>query len=137
METAVLLRDEIQSDVIRGTLTVAGKTFQILERPWKNNLTNESCIPAGEYESVFLPQTPSGKFQNVYELQSVPGRSDILIHQGNVVEDSHGCLIIGRSRGELDGKPAVLDSRTALAELVDTLGQNPFLLKIIGEQKIE
>jgi hypothetical protein len=137
METAILFRDELGSDVTRGVLTIADKTFHILERPWKNNLANESCIPAGEYEAVFLPQSPSGKFQNIYELQSVPGRSDILIHQGNVVEHTHGCLIIGSRRGMLDGKPAVLDSRSALAELVDTLGQNTFLLKIIEEQTPE
>lgn len=137
METGLLDRDEVRSDVIRGTLTIADKTFQILERPWKDNLANESCIPAGEYMAEFLAETTSGKFKNVYELQSVPGRTDILIHNGNVVEHTHGCLIIGLSRGDLDGKPAVLDSQIALTVLVDTLGRNPFLLKISETQNIK
>ena len=136
METAILYRDEVRSDVVRGTLVIAGKTFHILERPWKDNLPNESCIPIGEYEAVFLPQSASGKYQNIYQLQSVPGRSDILIHPGNVVEHSRGCLIIGLRRGMFDGKPAVLDSRTALADLVETTGLDNFLLKIIGEQQL-
>ena len=136
METAILYRDEVRSDVVRGTLVIAGKTFHILERPWKDNRRNESCIPIGEYEAVFLPQSASGKYQNIYQLQSVPGRSDILIHPGNVVEHSRGCLIIGLRRGMFDGKPAVLDSRTALADLVETTGLDNFLLKIIGEQQL-
>ena len=136
VETAILVRDEVRSDVILGTLTIANKTFHILERPWKDNLCNESCIPAGEYEAIFLPQSTSGKHQNIYQLQSVPNRSDILIHTGNVVEHSRGCLIIGLSRGLVDAKPAVLDSRIALADLVEVAGKNNFLLTIIGAQQL-
>jgi hypothetical protein len=137
METAILLRDEVRSDVIRGTLTIAGKIFHILERPWKNNQRNESCIPAGEYEAIFLPQSESGKHKNIYQLHPVPDRTDILIHAGNLVEHSRGCLIIGLNRGTVNGQPAVLDSQTALANLVDAAGQHNFLLKIIGEQKLD
>lgn len=136
METAILVRDEVRSDVILGRLTIANKTFHILERPWKDNLCNESCIPAGEYVATFLSQSSSGKHQNIYQLQSVPNRSDILIHTGNVVEHSRGCLIIGLSRGIVDAKPAVLESRSALTELVDITGKNNFLLTIIGAQQL-
>ena len=136
METAILFRDDVRSEVIRGTLAIADKTFHILERPWKNNLRNESCIPAGEYRVVFLPQSSSGKYQNIYQIESVPDRSDILIHVGNVVEHSRGCLLIGLQRGIQDGKPAVLDSLAALAELLEITGQDTFLLKIIGEQRL-
>jgi hypothetical protein len=136
MQTATLLRDEIRSEVIRGSLSIADKTFQILERPWKHNQRNESCIPAGDYLAVFLPQTDSGKYQNIYQLQSVPGRSDILIHAGNLVEHSRGCLLIGMSRGTQDGKPAVLDSLAALAALLEITQRQNFWLKIIGEQQL-
>ena len=136
METAILLRDEIRSDVIRGSLSFADKTFHVLERPWKANQRDESCIPAGDYEAVFLPQSSSGKYQNIYQLQSVPDRSDILIHAGNVVEHSRGCLLIGLRRGTQDGKPAVLDSLAALAELVELARRQNFLLRILDTQQL-
>lgn len=117
-------------DVIRGTLLIADKTFQTLEPAWRDNLCDQSCIPAGEYEAVFLAQSASGKYRNVYALQSVPGRSGILIHSGNVMNDTRGCILIGFSRGEQNGQPAVLDSRAALAELVQITGGENFVLTI-------
>lgn len=134
LTTAILVRDEVSEDVIRGTLTIADRTFHILERPWRDNQCNESCIPSGVYAAKFLVQTNSGKYHNVYELQAVPGRSSILIHCGNVVDDTRGCLLIGLSRGHQDGKPAVLDSRAALAELTRITGGENFVLKILEPQ---
>lgn len=135
-QTAILVRDEIGNSVIRGSLHIGDKTFHVLERPWLDNRCNESCIPAGEYEVVFLPQSNTGKFQNIFELRAVPGRTEILIHPGNTVEHSQGCLLIGLQRGTLDGQPAVLDSQLALAELVEIVGRQNFILKIIGEQRL-
>jgi hypothetical protein len=132
LTTAILVRDEISEDVIRGTLTIADRTYHVLERPWRNNQCNESCIPSGVYEAKFLAQTDSGKYRNVYELQAVPGRSGILIHSGNVVDDTRGCLLIGLARGNQDGKPAVLDSRAALAELARLTDGENFVLKILA-----
>ena len=131
MKTATLIRDEIRSEVIRGTLRIAGKTFHILERPWQDNRCDTSCIPSGEYRAVFLPQSDSGKHTHVYHLQAVPGRSGIFIHSGNVVDDTRGCLIIGLARGDQDGKPAVLDSRAALADLVRVTEGENFVLTIL------
>lgn len=136
METAILIRDEVSSQVIRGTLRAKDKVFQVLERPWLNNKPNESCIPAGDYNAVFLPRSASGKYKNIYQLQSVPGRTGILIHNGNLVDHSRGCLIIGMHRAFLAGKPAVINSRTALEEFVELFGGKSFVLKIIGNQHI-
>ena len=136
MQTAFLLRDEVRTDSIRGILAAGGKIFHIIERPWKNNKRNESCIPAGEYHTTFLPCSASGKYRQVYHLQAVPGRSGILIHNGNVVAHSRGCLIIGLRRGSLAGKPAVLNSRSALHQLFQMMGPEPFKLKVIGNQNL-
>lgn len=130
MKTAILVRDETSADCVRGTLTIAGNSFHTLEPPWRDNQRDRSCIPAGTYEAVFLPQSDSGKFRNVYELQAVPERSDILIHSGNVVADTRGCLLIGLSRGIQEGQPAVLDSRVALAQLIQLTGGENFVLSI-------
>jgi hypothetical protein len=137
METVVLLRDEIYPSVIRGALYAKDETFQILERPWKNNARNESCIPetldvSKPYQCVFLLQSSSGKYKNVYQIKNVENRGGILIHQGNVVEHTRGCLIIGKKRGKVAGKLAVLNSRTALNEFVMLMEQKPFELIIIG-----
>lgn len=132
--SGTLLRDAVSPLAVLGTLALKGETFHVLERPWLGNAANQSCIPAGSYKAVFLDRSASGKYRNVYHLRDVPGRSGILIHTGNVVAHSRGCLIIGKRRGTLSGNPAVLNSRTALGELNDLMQGEDFTLNIIGDQ---
>lgn len=135
--SAFLLRDTTTTSVTLGRLmTDTGETFHILEPPWKDNASNVSCVPAGRYECTFLPRSASGKYRNVYHVRSVPTRTGILIHQGNVVRHTLGCLIIGLSRGHLAGEPAVLNSRTALRRFVEEMGRDPFTLHIWGNQHV-
>jgi hypothetical protein len=68
-------------------------------------------------------------------LREVPSRGGILIHSGNVVDHSKGCLIIGKRRGNLAGKRAVLNSKTALQEFVQLMDGQDFLINIYGSQK--
>jgi hypothetical protein len=65
-----------------------------LELPYLANCRNVSCIPAGVYDV-----TPyySKKFGNCFKLSDPPGRSGILIHAGNSVEDTRGCILVGTS----------------------------------------
>lgn len=65
-----------------------------LEDPWKDNARNVSCIPEGEYK---LKPHNGSKFKNVWILQDVPDRSAILIHAGNTIKDTSGCILVGRS----------------------------------------
>jgi hypothetical protein len=132
----LLIRNEIRSDCIRGTLFVGSERFQILERPWEANTRNKSCIPSGSYKASFLSRSASGKYRNVFHLAPVTGRSGILIHNGNTVDHSRGCLIIGKRRGWLAGKPAVLNSRTALGELAAFVNHSTFQLTIFGDQRV-
>lgn len=44
------------------------------------------------YAKIFGPL-----FRGMVELLAVPGRSDILIHCGNTVADSLGCVLVGQS----------------------------------------
>ena len=46
----------------------------------------------------------------------------ILIHKGNIEEDSDGCILIGESFGVLHGKPAILQSGAGFAELMSLTG---------------
>lgn len=136
METAVLIRDQVTSEFIRGTLTTSNSVYQILERPWVGNQRNISCIPPGKYIASYLPRSASGKYKRVFHLQPVEGRSGILIHNGNLVSHTRGCLIIGKRRGVLAGQAAVLNSKSALAELVDEMDRSDFYLEIIGNQTL-
>ncbi len=113
-----------------GTLIVNGEIFYTLERPWLNNSRNVSCIPSGEYSVVFLPRSASGKYKKVWHLLNVKNRSGILIHNGNLVAHSRGCLILGAKTGQLSGKPAVLQSRTAMRHLLEIVETEPFSLLI-------
>ena len=136
MLQAVLIRDEVSAQAIRGRLIIDKKEFQVLERPWLNNKRNQSCIPVGEYHAHFLERSASGRYKNIYHITPVKHRTGILIHNGNVVSHSRGCLIIGLRRGTLANQPAVLNSRTALYQLAQVTEQQPFNLTIIGQQKL-
>ncbi len=137
MKQAFLVRDDISAECIRGVLVIDGHAFQILERPWRDNQSNVSCIPARTYTCRFMRRSSSGKYRNVYWLQDVGGRFGILIHSGNIVSHTLGCLIIGARRGRLAGRRAVLNSRTSLGELVDIVGEEAFKLTIMGNQEWE
>ena len=65
-------------------------------------VAGETRIPAGEYRLV--QRTHGGFYERhrsrwghafVPELLGVPGFSDILIHSGNNVSDTRGCLLVG------------------------------------------
>lgn len=131
------MRDELLTFFLkRGTPYVGGQPGVLLkpdnqtilchtmELPWDGNMPSVSCIPVGLYRcqrhnSLDHPRT--------WQLMDVPGRTGILIHNGNTVEDSLGCIIVGMTAGELDGEPAVLSSVPALDMLRGVLPDNFFL----------
>ena len=99
-----------------------------LERRWQNNERGKSCIPAGKYVCM---QVDSPKFGITFKVISVPGRSDILFHKGNIMDDTHGCIILGEQFEPLNGKNAVLSSGQAFTEFMyRTSGSNIFELLI-------
>ena len=75
-----------------GVLLVGKLRLYTVERPWKDNVQFKSCIPVGTYK-VKLITRPSGKL--AFELQNVMGRTHILIHPGNDVQDVVGCIAPG------------------------------------------
>ena len=89
-----------------------------IERPWKDNKRNVSCIPKGNYE---CERVYSPTFGVTFKITKVKGRSHILFHKGNLMEDSHGCIILGEEFGFLDGEIAVLSSGRAFGEFKDRL----------------
>lgn len=104
-----------------------------LERPWLNNQQNISCIPAGTYECKRVVKPEHGE---CFELQNVPGRGSILIHAGNTIKDSKGCILLGMEYGSvvIDGKDVsgVLLSKGAIDTFMRAMkGNNSFTLRVI------
>lgn len=85
-----------------------------IERPWIFNKKDISCIPTGTYKCI--PHTGE-KFKDVWEITNVPGRTNILFHAGNTVDDTHGCILVGRQFtpvGLILSKLALCDLRKIL-----------------------
>lgn len=89
-----------------------------LENNWLDNKTNLSAIPEGVYECV--PHNGT-KYKNVWVLKDVPNRSAILIHAGNIEDDTRGCILVGSEFGTYKRKKAILASTKALNKLRATL----------------
>ena len=92
-----LVRDTPSPDrETEGVLSFGDQTLFTLERPWLGNAEGISCIPEGEYP-VALMFSPHFN-REMPHLLGVPDRSDILIHWGNFVENTHGCILVGTTR---------------------------------------
>lgn len=71
-----------------------------LERGWRNNLPNISCVPLGVYP-VFLEWSP--RFQkNLWELKDVPNRDECKFHSANYWFQLNGCIALGRSLADIN-----------------------------------
>jgi len=81
-----------------------------LECPWRENQIFSSCIPDGTWS---LQAFDSPDHPGCWVVTPVPGRTSILIHVGNTVEDTQGCILVGQQQEP--GK--VLQSRDALRML--------------------
>lgn len=106
-----------------GIMTLQGKVPLCLtcEDPWNDNKKNISCIPEGVYQC--RPHS-GAKYKNVWWVENVPMRSAILIHQGNTIKNTEGCILVGNRLGTVGGRPAVLNSVTTLNMLRNTLPDN-------------
>ena len=91
--------------------------LQTLERPWIFNERKVSCIPTGTY---LVKRHVSPKFGQCFKIQDVKGRSDILIHSGNVVGDTLGCILVGLTSGYGDDSSSAMiyNSRKAMGVLL-------------------
>ena len=106
-----------------GVLLIHKTSFCVtLEPPWKNNEAHISCIPAGRY---LCTKYTSQKYPATYQVNSVPGRSLILFHPGNTVDDTTGCIILGQYFGKLrSAERAVLNSGKTFREWMAWMGAN-------------
>lgn len=82
-----------------------------LEPCWFDNAIDKSCIPPGDYHLV---AHAGPRFKSALAVMGVEGRSGILIHPGNSITDTRGCILPGLSYVS----PRLLDSVEALDFLV-------------------
>jgi hypothetical protein len=110
-----------------GTLIIDKRVVcQTLELPWKNNEKDVSCIPAQIYKCICWESPTKGKCLHIL---GVPGRDNVLIHKGNTIKDSEGCILVGMSVAEImvDGtlKDGVFPSSKAMDKLLEVIGYVP------------
>jgi len=132
----VILKREYLTDRVLGTFTVfkddceIGRFFS-LERPWLDNVRMVSCIPEGDYE---VEPNDTRAHPETYRVLDVKGRSGILIHIGNYVHHSAGCILLGLKQTDLDldGAVEISQSTAALKELNRIIGRNNFRLIVLS-----
>lgn len=84
-------------------------------------------VPAGFYHLVPHSSAKYGDVvalvgdQVAHYLEEGIDRYAILIHAGNRDDHTKGCILVGLNRGELNGEPAVLSSKTALAKVLELI----------------
>ena len=121
MKHLILNRTTLQSDPTGtlGELILNGKIIcQTLERPWKDNQKEISCIPVGEY---VCKRIISPKFGETFEITGVPNRTHILFHSGNdAIRDSHGCVLLGMISSR-NGSYQIFKSRIARDKLMEIM----------------
>lgn len=114
-----------------GTLTAVGidiGKLHTLEHRWRDNKPNVSCIPAGRYDCGphGWEQGTTKKFKRVWHVKDVEGRQAILIHAGNTVHDTQGCILVGLATAGA----FVTNSQKAVELLRHAIGTQPFTLII-------
>lgn len=106
-------------DCTIGTLSMNRKILcYTLENPWKDNEKNVSSIPEGRYSCA--PYN-SEKYPNVWKINNVKDRTDVLIHIGNYEKDTKGCILVG-SNVAYNKKNMVTNSRITMEKLHSEIG---------------
>lgn len=128
----VVVINRITDDGVQtlGNLIYDNFKCKTLERPWKENKSNISCIPKGIYNVVW---SFSPKFMKwTYLLEGTGRRTGIRIHSGNYWFDIQGCILLGDSYKDInkDGRVDILNSRLSVTRFEELLSKRSFTLVI-------
>jgi hypothetical protein len=102
-----------------GVLRIQKEVFCVtLEPADLLNAPQTSSIPAQQY---LIKRHNSPKFGETFQVMDVPGRSAVLIHAGNVVGNTQGCIILGQFFGKLKEGRAVLNSGATFQAFMEAM----------------
>ena len=126
-----------------GVMSVFGKRWQTMERPWVPSdksvagTKGVSCVSPGKYRlephnseahrevwALVAPILDVYHFEGDVPMQSRgSARTTVLIHSANYASELRGCIAPGKERRKMpDGSWMVLRSRDALNELRNAIG---------------
>lgn len=94
------------------------------ELPDNQNKDRVSCIPSGEYPFTAEKHKLAGKAKYVLRLENVPSRDGVLVHIGNGIKDTLGCIIVGEQFEQYLGSDGVLQSSVALIQILSFLDRD-------------
>ncbi len=117
----ILNRRVIAERYTIGELKVNGDyfcdTLEDVVRPAGIKINGRTAIPYGIY-AVALDYSP--KFDRIMpHVLDVPGFLGVRIHPGNTVDDTDGCILVGRNRA----RGQVLDSKATFAALFSLMAE--------------
>ena len=125
----VVTRQVYSPNSVIGTMTIDGAFFCYTEEPPVGTV-KPYCIPAGTYQGI---KYDSPRLERtVLLLLDVPGFEDIEIHNGNYPRNTHGCTLVGFTRGV----DFVGNSIAALNELIARV-PNPFEITYVDTNQGE
>lgn len=102
-----------------GRLSIDGHHFCVtIEKLWKDNAEDISCIPEGTY-TITPHKSPSKGW--CYLINNTAPRTDVLIHIANFEDELKGCIAPGLKQTIINGKLGVNSSAIAMARLMNAL----------------
>lgn len=104
-----------------GNIEYIGKS---LERGWRNNQNNISCVPEGTY-TLKLEYSPRFR-KDLWELYGVPNRAECKFHAANYWKQLNGCIALGNKHIDIDGDgdPDVTSSRVTMNKFHEVMSGN-------------
>jgi hypothetical protein len=111
------------------------QAIHTLEEPWRNNARRISCIPTGQYKCVpwGWGKNSQSHFKRCWLLEGVQNRSAILIHAGNTLADTEGCILVGLST---QGS-SLINSQMAMKVLREAIGNTQFMLNVASAPMVK
>lgn len=132
MNLRLLRHGSIDEQGTFGTLVAGDFTCKTIEQPWNDNEPFKSCIPSGEYNLIPHYSEKYGQtfamvnlYHDVahYKTQGVK-RYACLIHAGNYVYDTQGCILPGETFSAHEGHWMVTNSKNTLKNLLSLMEDN-------------
>ena len=136
MKTVELFRIESNDKQTLGVLRFLDFVCKTLELAWRNNESNKSCIPKGEYPCKWTRSNRLSKLKGedvyTYEVLSVPDRAGIRIHSANYFFQLLGCISLGDLHKDIniDGYLDVIHSGATVSKFNTLMNKEDFLLVI-------